>query len=116
MEYQYGRYDIAAAARAPDGSVITVRPCQWEAFLFIEDSTSLGRFAKELYIRCTPQELVLKEALTKVGFFKNWSTTNLTECQTSSRWSECIVNAYHLCGHAVANAGGGGLPVHRLNV
>lgn len=39
-----------------------------------------------------------------VGFFKNWSTTNLTECQTSSSWSDCIVNAYHLCGHATADA------------
>lgn len=36
-----------------------------------------------------------------VGFFLP-NATQLTDCQTSSRWSECIVNAYHLCGMHVA--------------
>jgi len=41
-------------------------------------------------------------SLDFVGFFKDWSTTNVSECQTSSGWSECSVNAYHLCGQALA--------------
>lgn len=40
-------------------------------------------------------------SLDFVGYFDDWSSTNLTACVTSSGWSECIVNAYHLCGHAV---------------
>jgi hypothetical protein len=31
------------------------------------------------------------------GFFKDWKSTNVSECQTSSLWSECQVNTYHLC-------------------
>jgi len=42
--------------------------------------------------------------LTFVGYFDDWSTDKITDCQTSSGWSECIVNAYHLCGREVAPA------------
>ena len=40
-------------------------------------------------------------ALDFVGFFLP-NATRVTDCQTSSRWSECLVNAYHLCGMHVA--------------
>jgi len=43
--------------------------------------------------------------LNFVGYFNDWSTDNITACQTSSRWSECLVNAYHLCAQHVAGAG-----------
>lgn len=50
----------------------------------------------------------LRVELDFVGYFNNWTTTSVTDCQTSSRWSECTVNAYHLCGQANAAAAGGG--------
>lgn len=37
-----------------------------------------------------------------VGFFNDWTSTNISDCQTSSRWTECHVNTYHLCGQDVA--------------
>jgi hypothetical protein len=43
----------------------------------------------------------VKLKLDFVGFFNDWNTTKITDCKTSSRWSECIVNAYHLCAQAV---------------
>lgn len=42
-------------------------------------------------------------SLNFVGFFTNWSTTDITDCSTSSRWSECVVNTYHLCGQAAVD-------------
>lgn len=32
-----------------------------------------------------------------VGFFNDWSTKNVTACVSSSGWSECVVDAYHMC-------------------
>lgn len=40
-------------------------------------------------------------ALDFAGFFLP-NATRIEDCQTSSRWSECTVNAYHLCGMHVA--------------
>ena len=40
-------------------------------------------------------------SLEFVGYFNNWTTNDIFDCQTSSRSSECLVNAYHLCGNAV---------------
>lgn len=36
-----------------------------------------------------------------VGTFLDWNTDELDECTTSSKWSECTVNAYHLCAQHV---------------
>lgn len=32
-----------------------------------------------------------------VGYYTNWSSTEITDCVTSSQYSECLVNTYHLC-------------------
>jgi hypothetical protein len=37
-------------------------------------------------------------SLDFVGYFNDWSTSNISECSTSSGWSECFVNAHHMCG------------------
>lgn len=41
-------------------------------------------------------------ALDFVGFWDDWSSDNITACRTGSRWSECIVNTYHLCAQSAS--------------